>query len=46
ETVLDVLGTIPIKVEPPANQAAMETLKLIYQTVSMEAVKMAMAIDG
>ncbi|MGG6269930.1 SWIM zinc finger family protein [Leptolyngbya sp. AN03gr2] len=46
ETVLDVLGTIPIKVEPPANQAAIETLKLIYQTVSMEAVKMAMAIGG
>jgi uncharacterized Zn finger protein len=45
ETVLDVLGTIPVKVEPPANQAAMETLKLIYQTVSMEAVKLAMAIN-
>lgn len=45
ETVLDVLGTIPIKIEPPANQAAMETLKLIYQTVSLEAVQMAMAIE-
>ncbi len=43
ETVLDVLGAIPIKVEPPANQAAMETLKLIYQTVSMSAVQAAMA---
>ena len=46
ETVLDVLGTIPIKIEPLANQAAMETLKLIYQTVSMEAVQMAMAIGA
>ncbi|MER3432836.1 MAG: metal-binding protein [Leptolyngbya sp. ERB_1_1] len=45
ETVLDVLGTIPIKIEPFANQAAMETLKLIYQTVSLEAVQMAMAIE-
>lgn len=44
ETVLDVLGAIPVKIEPPANQAAMETLKLIYQTVSLEAVRMAMAI--
>ncbi|GAP98651.1 SWIM zinc finger family protein [Leptolyngbya sp. NIES-2104] len=46
ETVLDVLGALPIKVEPPANQVAMETLKLVYQTVSMEAVKLAMAIGG
>lgn len=42
ETVLDVLGTIPIKIDPPANQAAMETLKAIYQTVSLEAVQTAM----
>ncbi|MBD1823833.1 SWIM zinc finger family protein [Cyanobacteria bacterium FACHB-DQ100] len=45
ETVLDVLGTIPLKIDPPANQAAMETLKLIYQTVSMGAVQMAMALN-
>lgn len=42
ETVLDVLGAIPIQVEPPANQAAMEALKTIYQTVSLEAVQTAM----
>lgn len=40
ETVLDVLGLLPI--EPPANQAAMETLKSIYQTVSIAAVQTAM----
>ncbi|MBW4441416.1 MAG: SWIM zinc finger family protein [Plectolyngbya sp. WJT66-NPBG17] len=45
ETVLDVLGLLPVKVEPPANQAAMEALKLIYQSVGMEAVRMAMAIE-
>lgn len=49
ETVLDILGPLPIKNETggtpstqPANQAAMEHLKTIYNNVSQQAVLTAM----
>ncbi len=45
ETVLEVLGTIPLKPEAPANQAAMDYLKEIYQEVSQQAVQIAMTSE-
>ncbi len=42
ETVLDVLGTIPLKADATTNQATMDALKTIYQTASMQAVQTAM----
>ncbi|KAM3104854.1 SWIM zinc finger family protein [Phormidesmis sp. 146-20] len=48
ETVLTVLGTIPLKSDPP-NQAstktAMEYLTTVYETVSQKAVQIAMTTD-
>lgn len=46
DTVLDVLGPIPVKAEPAAHQSAIETLKTIYQTVSLQAVQTAMSGDS
>lgn len=45
ETVLEVLGTIPLKPEAPTNQAAMDYLKAIYQAVSQQAVQTAMTTE-
>lgn len=45
ETVLDVLGPIPVKADPAALQATMDYLKTIYQTVSLQAVQTAMSND-
>ncbi len=45
ETVLEVLGPIPLKPETPANQAAMEYLDAIYQEVSQQAVQRAMTTE-
>jgi uncharacterized Zn finger protein len=52
ETVLDVLGAIPLKAEAPAGQAAvsaqlaMEYLKAVYAQVSQQAVMAAMTAGG
>lgn len=46
ETILDVLGTLPVKSEANANQLAMEYLKTIYQDVSIKAVQTAMTTDA
>ncbi|PSB16546.1 metal-binding protein [Phormidesmis priestleyi ULC007] len=45
ETVLEVLGTIPLKPEVPANQAAMDYLKAVYQEISQQAVQIAMTTE-
>ena len=45
ETVLEVLGTIPIKADPSATQTTMEYLKTIYQDASMNAVRTAMTTE-
>lgn len=45
ETVLEVLGPIPIKAEASANQAAMDYLKTIYQDASIKAVQTAMSSE-
>ncbi|PZV19359.1 MAG: metal-binding protein [Leptolyngbya sp.] len=53
ETVLDVLGAIPLKtgdgdaaVAAKASQAAMQHLKMIYQTVSQQAILTAMNVSA
>jgi uncharacterized Zn finger protein len=46
ETVLDVLGAIPVKADPAAVQSTMDYLKTVYQTVSMQAVRTAMSNDA
>lgn len=54
QTVLDVLGTIPLKAESSAEgaiapsdaQVAMDYLKTIYQAVSQQAILAAMSTDG
>lgn len=47
ETVLDVLGTIPLKPEAAGSaEAGMEYLKTVYQTVSQQAVLAALSTDG
>jgi uncharacterized Zn finger protein len=53
ETVLDVLGAIPLKTEEPgsaanaaASQAIMDYLKTVYQSVSQQALLTAMNAGG
>jgi uncharacterized Zn finger protein len=46
ETVLDVLGPIPIRTDPASIQTTMDYLKTVYQTVSMKAVQTAMSNDA
>jgi uncharacterized Zn finger protein len=46
ETVLDVLGPIPVKTDPASIQTTMDYLKTVYQTVSMKAVQTAMSNDA
>jgi uncharacterized Zn finger protein len=48
ETVLTVLGTIPLKSDPPnpaSTKAAMDYLTTVYQTVSQKAVQIAMTTE-
>ena len=48
ETILTVLGTIPLKSDPPdpaSTKAAMDYLTAVYQTVSQKAVQIAMTTD-
>jgi uncharacterized Zn finger protein len=49
ETVLTVLGTIPLKSDPSnqaSTKAAMDYLTTVYQTVSQKAVQIAMTTDN
>lgn len=46
ETILDVLGSIPLKADASETQALMEYFKTIYQATSMKAVQTAMSTES
>ncbi|MBW4420566.1 MAG: SWIM zinc finger family protein [Myxacorys californica WJT36-NPBG1] len=46
ETILDVLGSIPLKADAAETQAVMEYFKAVYQVASMKAVQTAMSTES
>ncbi|MBW4542144.1 MAG: metal-binding protein [Myxacorys chilensis ATA2-1-KO14] len=46
ETILDVLGSIPLKADAAETQAVMEYFKAVYQAASMKAVQTAMSTES